>query len=98
MLSQNDRHPVGAVSFVDKGTEKVLDVLQERGGLNPAPWRPATTVATRWRSARIPRRLERREARFLLFAPGSRSAVLFEKPDDSSNSTSGLGRVIKLAR
>jgi hypothetical protein len=25
---------VGAVSFVDEGTEKVLDVLQERGGVN----------------------------------------------------------------
>src|SRR5579871_7005322 len=25
---------VGAVSFVDEGTEKVLDVLQERGGIN----------------------------------------------------------------
>src|ERR1700704_968813 len=25
---------VGAVSFVDEGTEKVLDILQERGGVN----------------------------------------------------------------
>jgi hypothetical protein len=25
---------VGAISFVDEGTEKVLDVLQERGGVN----------------------------------------------------------------
>ena len=25
---------VGAVSFVDEGTEKVLDVFQERGGVN----------------------------------------------------------------
>ena len=25
---------VGALSFVDEGTEKVLDVLQERGGVN----------------------------------------------------------------
>ena len=25
---------VGAISFVDEGTEKVLDILQERGGVN----------------------------------------------------------------
>ena len=25
---------VGAISFVDEGTERVLDVLQERGGVN----------------------------------------------------------------
>ncbi len=25
---------IGAVSFVDEGTEKVLDILQERGGVN----------------------------------------------------------------
>lgn len=31
---QNGRHPVGAVSFVDEGTGKVLDVLQERACVN----------------------------------------------------------------
>src|SRR5205809_8139738 len=25
---------IGAISFVDEGTEKVLDILQERGGVN----------------------------------------------------------------
>jgi hypothetical protein len=25
---------IGAISFVDEGTEKVLDMLQERGGVN----------------------------------------------------------------
>jgi hypothetical protein len=33
---------VGAVSFVDEGTEKVLDILQERGAASPEDRSPAS--------------------------------------------------------